>query len=296
MIAVGSSPRLTSWPRSASQNRQGLGTQKVECAQARAKSWQRWRLKKLRWRVCHGRFRFARKSRDGARRKAARYVHRPRRIRRALGNHQRGAGIRFGLSAGDGEKSRAVAPSRPPCLQWPAELGKAEHQSHGRMLATGFEGRPPRLLRLPGAVLAFAYLLSGLVQLSLEFIIEFKLILEEFLKPFLEFYLFLRREFRDGGFDFLHGAHVDKSTPRFRTRQGSRNYASLTPSRSWFDSASTRRIRQPSARRAETPQWPRRHEITKTTTCAVRACAYVYRDHANLGAQEYVRAACKNVC
>src|SRR5437773_9315705 len=163
---------------------------------------------------------FACKSRAGARRKAAQCVQRPRRIRTALGNHRRGAGTRFGLLVGNGEKSRAVAPFRPPCLEWPAELGKAGHQSHGRMLPTRFEGRPPRLLRLPGAVLAFAYLLSGLVQLSLEFIIEFKLILEEFLKPFLEFYLFLRREFRDGGFDFLHGAHVYKSTPRFRTRQG----------------------------------------------------------------------------
>ena len=93
------------------------------------------------------------------------------------------------------------------------------------MLATRFEGRPPRLLRMPRAVIAFAYLLSGLVQLRFDFIIKFKLILEEFLKPFLEFYLFLRREFRDGGFDFLHGAHVDKSTLRVRTRQGSRNCA-----------------------------------------------------------------------
>ena len=80
-------------------------------------------------------------------------------------------------------------------------------------------------MRLPGAVLAFAYLLSGLVQLRLYFIIKFKLILEEFLEPFLEFHLFLRREFRDGGFDFLHGAHVDKSTLRFWRRQGSRNSA-----------------------------------------------------------------------
>ena len=168
---------------------------------------------------------FACKSRACARRKAAKCVQRPRRIRTALGNHRRGAGTRFGLLAGDGKKSRAVAPFRPPCLEWPAELGKAEQQSHGRMLATRFEGRPPRLFRLAGAVLAFAYLLPGLVQLGLDFVVEFKLILEEFLKPFLEFYLFLRREFRDGGFDFLHGAHVDKSTLRVRTRQGSRNCA-----------------------------------------------------------------------
>src|SRR2546430_14822882 len=93
------------------------------------------------------------------------------------------------------------------------------------MLATRFEGRPPRLLRLPGAVVAFAYLLSGLVQLGLDFIMEFKLILEGALKPFPEFNLFLRGEFRDGGFDFLQGAHVDKSTLRFRTPQDSRNYA-----------------------------------------------------------------------
>src|SRR6266536_780661 len=168
---------------------------------------------------------FACKSRAGARRKAAKCFQKPRRIRTALGNHRRGAGTRFGQLAGDGKKTRAVAPFRPPCLECPAEHGKAENQSHGRMLATRFEGRQPRLLRLPGAVLAFAYLLSGLVQLRLYFIIEFKLILEEFLKPFLEFYLFQWREFRDGGFDFLHGAHVDKSTLRFWTRQGSRNYA-----------------------------------------------------------------------